>query len=421
MNVEIKFYNALFGEELKDLVNDDNILTTLDGEELTDVQIIQEIDPLSEYLAANACDITLINKTDKVLKLTVGQVGKVYYYDNYMATVVIDEIKRNGEYEYKVTCTDYIGALDNMTYAGLNRITVSSLSEANAYDTLDSILSQTGIPYYLSPDLKNVGFRGIIEKCTVREVIGKICFVCGAVATTANLEELKIYKLSDAVNQTVSKNKVRQSPSFFTSPPPATVNLAYYRTFPGESEEIYTVDAPDLGTIKYHETETAYMAYVTYRENEILEASPYFTKVKIGNNSYRSGLSAQPVHIYQYLKSKENSDASATGVVEIKDQKIVTSENVDDILERCYNYYMKSNTATVKINEETYADDIVKYAQAEYGDVIYGDKIPPANKIELGETITVDADYMGEITGIVKSIRFNLNGNMIVKECEIVY
>ncbi len=418
MNVEIKFYNATFGEELKDKINDNNISTTIESDELTDVQIIQEIDLLSEYLAENVCDLTLINKTDKVLQLKTGQVGKVYYYNNYMATVVIEDIKRTGEYEYKVTCTDYIGALDNMTFAGFVWLTWDTWADGqNAYDKLDSVLSQTGIPYYISPDLKNTSFKGLIPNCTVREALGEICFVCGAVATTANSDKLKIYRLSDSVSQHIPKNKVRQTPAFSNSPPPLAVNLAYYRISNGEETTLYVTSSRDVGNIKYYETSKPYWGY--YSGGEILERGPYYTKVKVS----APGVSffASPVNTYQYVKSKENSDVSAVGVVEIKDLRIVTSDNVNDILDRCFNYYMKSNTVTLSIYENSYSEEFVKYGQTTYGDAVYGEKIPAEDKVELGETITVNAGYMGEITGIVKSIRFNLNSNRIVKECEIIY
>ena len=39
--------------------------------------------------------------------------------------------------------------------------------------------------------------------------------------------------------------------------------------------------------------------------------------------------------------------------------------------------------------------------------------------VNLGDIITAETEYLGNVTGRIKSQRYSLNGGIIVKECEM--
>ena len=101
--------------------------------------------------------------------------------------------------------------------------------------------------------------------------------------------------------------------------------------------------------------------------------------------------------------------------------------NIEKVLDSCYNYLVKGNTIRTKIVEgkhEVYVVDN-KYGASIYGSIVYGKASRSVGDVattvydqpvSVGELIETETEYIGDLTGRVIRQNFNLNGGIIIKD-----
>ena len=85
-------------------------------------------------------------------------------------------------------------------------------------------------------------------------------------------------------------------------------------------------------------------------------------------------------------------------IVAVEGATLVSLDNVDTVLEMCYNWLVRTIKANMKIVEKRGAENDV---------------------INVGDRIKYETEYLGEREGIVIRQAFNLNGGLIVKDSVI--
>ena len=109
-------------------------------------------------------------------------------------------------------------------------------------------------------------------------------------------------------------------------------------------------------------------------------------------------------------------------VVTIENATLVSQYNIDNVLEKCYNWLIKTNQTNLKIVEGKHVQygDYIKYGEKKYGTFKYGEKYPNIvtydKGVNVGEIINAETEYLGVVSGRLIKQSFNLNGNIIVKE-----
>jgi hypothetical protein len=103
---------------------------------------------------------------------------------------------------------------------------------------------------------------------------------------------------------------------------------------------------------------------------------------------------------------------------------LISSSNVDNILEKCYNYLVKTKKTNAKIIEGTNTTygERVNYGEKKYGSFKYGQrkKVFEVDKpVNVGDVIEIATEYLGYVKGFVSSQNFNLNGGIIIKDSEV--
>jgi hypothetical protein len=92
------------------------------------------------------------------------------------------------------------------------------------------------------------------------------------------------------------------------------------------------------------------------------------------------------------------------------------------VLEKCYNWFVRTNTTNLKIVEGKHIQygGIVKWGQRKWGDFKWGEKIDNVvtydQGVNVGDNINVETEYLGVVGGRIVKQSFNLNGNILVKE-----
>jgi hypothetical protein len=109
-------------------------------------------------------------------------------------------------------------------------------------------------------------------------------------------------------------------------------------------------------------------------------------------------------------------------IVAIQNATLVSSHNIDNVLEKCYNWITKTNTTNLKIVEGKHVkySDYYKYGEHKYGTFKYGQKYSNVviydEPVNIGENIKAETEYLGVVGGRLIKQSFNLNGNIIIKE-----
>jgi hypothetical protein len=114
--------------------------TIFTGDELSSVNVIQEIDRLSETIPVNVVDFNLKSKNDFEYSFQKKQPLSLYFNDTLLQTYFVDTSTRQGKREWKISTADYMGLLDTVTFMG------DIYTNKNAVELLTAIFTQTNTP-----------------------------------------------------------------------------------------------------------------------------------------------------------------------------------------------------------------------------------------------------------------------------------
>ena len=113
---------------------------------------------------------------------------------------------------------------------------------------------------------------------------------------------------------------------------------------------------------------------------------------------------------------KKVPDAVGENELEITDATLVNMANAESILTRVYDYAMLNRKIDMRVR---IGSKPVIYGNAKYGFSKYGGRIADS-AVNVGDIINSDTEYQGTIKGRIVSARYNLNGGIIVKDCEVL-
>ena len=365
--------------------------TFLGRDELRNVSVIQEIDPISSEIAINTVDFVLDSKSDMEYSFQSKQPLSVYFNDNLIATTFVKSSKRKSKRQWEVNSEDYIGQLDKITFMG------GMYKDKNITELLSDMLTQAKVPYSIDESLSDKTVTGYVPICTCREALMQMCFAVGAVADTSNSAVLKVYVLSDSITQTVPLSRIRQGQNFDDGERVTEVRvISHNYAETDEQAELYR--AADSGTgegilVRFSEP----MHTLSIRSGTVLSSGANYALIDANAGCKLVGKKYADNSVTVSKKNPVVSASDIENVTEISNATLVSSDNADEVIERCYDYLVKTNKVNLSV-VETKTD----------------------TAINAGDTIAANTEYLGVVTGQVISVRYNLNGGIIVKECVMV-
>lgn len=380
------------------------------GDELKSVKIVQDINPISSEISVNTVDFTLKSKTGRVYDFTELQTIDVYFNGVLRQHGYISAAKRTGADTWNVTAQDYIGMLDGIPFMG------GMYDNKNAVSLLSGILSQAKVPFEISEDFKSEVVSGYIPICSCREAVMQICFAIGAVCDTSNSASLKIFKLPDTVGAVIDLGHISQNPSFTDSAKVTEVQLTCHNyTRIGDTVEAYK--ATDKGSGEGIMTEFSEPLHtLSITDGKIVQSGVNYAVINAGPECVLTG---RRYRDNKTVKSRRRTDIPsgiADNVKTISDATLISGRNADKILDLCFNYLTISRKANMKIYEKRH---YIRYGSCYFGVPVYM-QTEAEGAVSCGDIIEAETEYLGDITGRVISERYNLNGGIIVKECEVV-
>ena len=393
------------------------------GDELRGVKIIQEIDPISTQISINTADFTLDSKTDMEYSFQAKQPLSVYFNGELKATTFVKKSTRKAKRLWSIQSEDYIGLMDSIPYYG------GIYTNKNAVELLTDIFKVAKVPYSVDEVFANETITGYIPYTTCREALMQVTFAIQAVVDTSNSDVIKVFALEEDVKQTIPLNRIMQGQNFDDDETVTGVDVAVQSYKPiAETVEVY--DANESGTgqnifVKFseplHDLSITNGSFATDDDGNELKHTNY----AVINANAGCVLRGQQYEHTTQTRRKNNPVVLASEIekiVAIDNATLVSQYNIDNVLEKCYNWLIKTNTTNLKIVEGKHVqyDDYIKYGEKKYGTFKYGAKNPNTvmydRVVNVGENIQAETEYLGVVSGRLIKQSFNLNGNIVIKE-----
>ena len=423
--IVITFYSLNMPKNrLKLRVIDYGYGTVFKGEQLRNVKLIQEIDPISTQISINTADFTIDSKGDVEYSFQTKQPLSVYFNGQLKATTFVKNATRKSQKIWNIKSEDYIGLLADVSYYG------GIYTEANAVEVLKDIFAVAKVPYIIDNAFNDAKITGYIPYTTCRNALMQITFAIQAVVDTSNINVIKVFALEEDVKQTIPLNRIMQGQNFADEETVTGIEVTVHSYKP-ITQTIDVYDANESGTgqnifVKFqeplHDLEIIGNGGFAVDENgDQLKHTNY----AVINADSGCILRGQKYEHTTQTKQKTNplllaGDLEKT--ISIENATLVSQYNVDNIVEKCYNYFIKTKSSNVKIVEGKHVkpQGIYKYGKARYGKIKYGEKMPNViiydQPTTVGEKVQTETEYLGIFEGIILKQTFNLNGGIIIKD-----
>lgn len=393
------------------------------GDELRGVKLIQEIDPISTQISINTADFTLDSHSDMEYSFQQKQPLSIFFNGELKATTFVKKSTRKAKRLWNIQSEDYIGLLDSIPYYG------GIYTNKNAVELLSDIFTTAKVPYNIDDVFADEVVTGYIPFTTCRDALMQVAFAIQAVVDTSNSEVVKVFALEDDVKQTVPLNRIMQGQNFADEETVTGVEVAVHSYVPLDASiednllMAYNANESGIGENIFVKFPEPLHSVYAIGDCEIIEVGANYAIIN-APDKYSRLAGAKYEHTTRTIR-KNNPVVLASEiekVVAIDSATLVSQYNIDNVLEKCYNWLIKTNQTNLKIVEGKHVQygDYYKYGEHKYGTFKYGQKYPNIitydERVNVGENINAETEYLGVVSGRLIKQSFNLNGNIIVKE-----
>ena len=370
------------------------------GDELRNVKLIQEIDPISSQISINTADFTLDSRADTNYSFQTKQSLNVYFNGELKATTFVKKSTRKSKRLWNIQSEDYIGLMDGIPYYG------GIYSNRNAVELLTDIFAVAKVPYSIDDVFADAKVTGYIPYTTCRDALMQVAFAIQAVVDTSDSDVVKVFSLKEDVEQTIPLNRIMQGQNFSDEETVTGVEVTAHSYKPiTETLEVYNSNESGTGEnvfVKFSEP----LHDLSITNGTIVLGETNYAVINANDNSVLIGQKYE--HTTQ-TRRKNNPFVLANEIekiIAVNNATLVSQYNVDNLLEKCYNWLIRTNSTNLKIVEGKH----IQYGET--SNIITYDK-----RVNVGDYIYAETEYLGTVEGRITKQTFNLNGGIIIKDC----
>jgi hypothetical protein len=386
------------------------------GNELRGVKIIQSLDPISSEISINTADFTIDSKSDVEYSFQAKQPLSIYFNGSLKATTFVKKSTRKAKNLWSIQSEDYIGIMDSVPFQG------GIYVDAMAVDVLAEIFSIAKVPYKIDEVFNESKISGYIPYTSCRKALMQVAFAIQAVIDTSESDVVNVFALDEEVKQNVPLKRIMQGQNFSDDDAVTAVEVTSH-SYKAISEIVDAYDASESGTgesifVKFNEP----LHDLSISNGEILLSGTNYAVINASDGCILRG---QKYEHTTKTKRKTNPLVLASDiekVVSITDATLVSKDNIDKVLQKCYNWFERTNQTNLKIVEGKHIiyGKVATYGSVLYGEFPYGYKSPDEvlydEPVSVGKKINAETEYLGVVSGILIKQSYNLDGNIIVKE-----
>lgn len=387
------------------------------GRNLKKCNISQKISLIGTEVPIGTGSISLVGESGANYAFQKRQPLNVIFNNNYQSTLFVKTATRKSKNEWEIKAEDYIGLLDSVSFNG------GIYSEANARQLIIDIFNVAKVPYEVDNNINTQTVTGYLPIESCRDALKQVVFAIGATVINKSADVVSVVLLPEEISQTIEKNRVMQG-----------LNITENSRVTAVSVSAHSYKEIDENLIVYEAEKSGTGTDIFVKFNEPLHSlSVFFGTIKDSGTNYaiidaEEGcvLIGQKYEHSSFTKTRKNELVLATDTennISISKATLVSKENIDKVLDICYNYYSRNINVNAKIIDRKHIEggDLMRYGQGfVYGSFKFRDKSPKIitydKPVNLGDIINIDTDYLGLFSGRVESQDYSLNGNNIVKE-----
>lgn len=382
------------------------------SDELSSAKVIQQVNPISSEVFINTCDFVLQSPKSRDFSFQRKQALKVKFNGEMLQKVFVKDFRRVSATKWNISCEDYIGLLEDIPFEG------GIYNQTRVGDLFAEISAKSRIPFDLERDLAEKTVSGYIPYSNCRNAVAQICFAIQAVADTSGSESVKIQNLSDTTKQHVPLSRIFEGQNFKKRSSVTGVELVSHKYTKSQNEISISVKETNHNTVvRFNQP----LHSVVVKNGDSVEIGSNYAIVNPRDNCVIVGKTYE----HDTFSKRKNIELVAYGEIEnvalIDNATLVSSYNIDNVLDKCYNWLVIQDETNLKIVENrTKKTSGAKYGEVKYGSAKYGSVYMETKTIYVGDVISFETEYLGDKKARVVKQSFNLNGGILVKDCTAV-
>lgn len=342
------------------------IIRNFDVDEISELLALEEVNPISEELSINTMAFSVKNTSDIDFLFQKMQPVQLFYGADLIGTYFIESAERRGVNNWNINTQDSVGALDYYTFYG------GIYKDKNARELIEEIFAPINIPYEIDPIFNNKTISGYLPIASLRESILQVAFVLGAAVDDARSDTIYIKPLSDDVVYEFNDEEVHTDGKTTVNQKVTSVTVTEYSYTKGNEQNEILNTLLDVGTSTI-KLDSPYHDF-SITGATIIESNPNYVTFNVATAG------TVVIKGYQYKANKiehtkKNPDLSRFDIDNSKSVSnctLVTSANVNEILDRVYDYYMSLTEVECKLPLKGVKVGDVVSVPTPYGDAITG-------------------------------------------------
>ena len=351
-------------------------IRTFTDTEITNCGMYLEVSPLGNSLPINTVEWRIRNAG---IDLMFEEMQKMYVYfdQQILGAFYLSSGERNGVYSYTIKAESILSMLETETHRG------GFYNNANAKDViLNEIFANIDTTVVVDDSAENETITGWLPYGNCRDNLIQICFAIGAIVDTSFDDRVFIYKPDYTATPTVIQDKHIYN---------QTKKMSVGEVYTGVKAMYHSWSQSDKATDLYKGTlnetvmivfdEPQYGLTITggtidnYGDNWATITGTGDEVVLKGHGYTHNQTEVVRENPYVYYKKK---------YAESQDATLVNADNVSDVLDRMYTYY---------VNGQTLNADIL------------------LNDLQLTDLVTMST-FDGDKTGMIRALNLSFYGNI---------
>lgn len=365
------------------------------GKNVRSAKMIQEIDPISTEIPINTLDVKLELDEGQDYAFQERQALEVYFNEELRGTQFVKNAKRKAQRLWDIDCEDYIGLLDTVYFSG------GIYNNKNAVELITEIFETAKVPFSIDESLSSKQVSGYIGYTSCRNALMQVCFATLAVADTTARNNVAVFRLSNEISQTLPRERIMQGQKASESTRVTAVELTAH-TYRPISETISVYDANESGI-----GENLFVSFseplhdLTITNGEIVSRETNFAIINAYSGCVLSGKKYEHTEIIKVKKNPMVLFGDVDNIVAVKNATLVSSNNVDEILESCYNYIVKTKEVNAKIIESKH---------------IINEQIVFDQPTKVSDNVVIPMEFEEDFAARIIKQSFTMNGGILVKD-----
>jgi hypothetical protein len=305
----------------------------------------------------------------------------LYFDESILGIFYLKDGKQLSGTVYSMETHDAIGVLDGTEFMG------GVYNQIKAKELLRLIMQGEDIPYFIDTALENKPISGYLPICSKRAALQQLAFAIGAIVDTSYDRNLYLYPMRTTDITQIKQEELFTKLSFSHSDVITGVKLTVHEYIKSnEAMELFKGYLVGGTKIEFSEP----MHSLTIQGGVIIEQGDNYAR--INGTGVQVVLSGKKYTHNMFSVSKDNERITHNkNVAEIKEATLVTKENMQEVLNRCYDDCMKNESISCRLVVDNH---------------------------ELGDLVELDT-FKGKRQGIITKLDFKFSRNEITAEAVI--